>query len=110
MDLQRREFEVLCDELEFRSQDCGISQDEMSVLIGAWPISASEGGEDVERAARRFYELLGLARWLFGQDASEWLRKSNTALGGVAPLTAMLTDRRSVMELRDRLRSEITVR
>lgn len=100
------EFSVLLSELAEKARVCGLSDGELRLLIGSWPLSPRPSREH-ETQARRLYELLGLVRWLLFEDAAEWLRRPHHVFHGRSPLALMASDQRMISVLRDRLRDEV---
>lgn len=103
---RNREAEVLLLELEARAQACGLTADELKLIVGEWPMPACCSRMETEASARRLYELLGLLRWLFAHEAEIWLRTPNRGLNGSVPIYLMTHDRCAVARLRDILRQE----
>lgn len=100
------EFRVLMGELGARADTCGLSDEDMRLLIGCWPLPTRPALLH-ETRARRLYELLGLARWLLVDEAAMWLRSPLRALSGRAPLDVMVRDPSMIAVIRDRLRTEV---
>ena len=107
MDIERREYEVMLGELAVRAETCGIAEHELEIIVGTWPVDIAAGDVRTEKVARRLYELLGLTRWLFGEDARIWLQRPNGILDDEVPMHLLLTDPAAVVGLRDILRMEV---
>lgn len=102
-----REFEGMVTELASRAEACRKSEDEFALIAGAWPLLPSALHAKTEATARRLYDLSGLVRWLFANEAKPWIQKKKSGLDDQAPMRLLLDDPSSLVGLRDLLRVEI---